>query len=297
MTRSPRGVLASLPLIALLLPSLGATTVPSDAAREIVQAERAFADSVRSLGMRDGFLAWLAPTGVLFKPGPVIGIEHHHKQPAGWSGLLTWWPVRAAISADGKLGWSTGPWAFRRDSTQRQPDANGQYLTVWRRQANGSWKVILDGGVSHPTPTIADPSLTYSNPASTPGLGSQPLAARKSLYQADASFARVAASEGVPVAISRYGADDLITLREGTRRMSGRADAQSALAGSEKRATLMSTAQHIAASGDLGYTYGTWVMGDAAAPDSCWYVHVWHRSPAATWRLAAELVMPMPKSK
>jgi ketosteroid isomerase-like protein len=157
--------------------------------------------------------------------------------------------------------------------------------------------VILDGGISHPAPGAAAGEVRFLAPVSAPGLGSRPLAARKSLYQADASFARLAATEGVPAALEHYATDDVIALREGLQRQAGRSAALAALKGRESRVQVVSTAQTIAASGDLGYTYGSWVTGAEAAPDSAWYVHVWHRGPAATWRLALQLVMPVPKPK
>ena len=56
----------------------------------------------------------------------------------------------------------------------------------------------------------------------------------------------------------------------------------------------MSNAQYVSDAGDMGYTYGSFVTGTLAEPDSAWYVHVWHRGPAATWRLAFQVVMPVP---
>jgi ketosteroid isomerase-like protein len=297
MTRVPAPLRRALPALAALLFLPSDLAASAGAAREIVEAERAFAASVRARGVRDGFLEWLAPTGIVFKPGPVIGATFYGKQPAGWNGLLDWQPAHAAISADGKLGWSTGPWTWRRDSTQKATDAHGEYMSVWRRAANGRWKVVLDGGIGHPAPAADAAPVRYSTPVQAPGLGSRPLAARKSLYQADASFARLAATEGVPAALEHYATEDLIALREGAFRHAGRAAALAALATRESRARLVSTAQHIAGSGDLGYTYGSWISGPEAAPDSAWYVHVWHRGPAATWRLALQLVMPVPVRK
>ena len=87
--------------------------------------------NVRSLGVRDGFLAWLAPTAVVFRPGPVEARRSYERLPAGWNGLLEWRPLRAAVSADGRLGWSTGPWTWKRDSTARKLDASGQVSQVW----------------------------------------------------------------------------------------------------------------------------------------------------------------------
>ena len=284
-------------LYALALTPPPVTSATADPASVIVAQERAFAATVRSLGVRDGFLDWLSNTGIVFRPGPMIGHGVYEKQPRGWNGLLAWNPVRAAISADGKLGWSTGPWTWRKDSTASQAEAHGEYVSVWRRTSEGRWRVALDCGVGHPAPVAIETTVTYSAPVPGVRLGSQPLAARQSLYQADASFARVSASESVPAALGKYGTDDVIVLREGMQRRSSRSGAQNALAGREAQAQLVSTAQYIAESGDLGYTYGTFVTGSSAAPDSAWYVHVWHRGPSATWRLACQVVMPLPAKK
>ena len=282
---------------AMLLATPGSTSASADAARDVVAAERAFAASVRSLGVRDGFLDWLSPTGIVFRPGPVIGRGVYEKQTRGWNGLLAWNPIRAAISADRKMGWSTGPWTWRTDSTATEAQGHGEYLSVWRKTADGVWKVALDCGIGHPAPVAVETTVTYSAPVPGERLGSQPLAARQSLYQADASFARASASESVPAALGKYATDDIIVMREGSLRQSGRNSALAALSGREVQARLVSTAQYIAESGDLGYTYGTFVTGSSTAADSAWYVHVWHRGPSATWRLACQMVMPLPKKK
>ena len=296
MPRSRRLLLmCSLPAVVLSAPK--PTAADADAAAAIVTAEKAFAAQVRAQGVRDGFLAWLAPTGVVFRPGPVSGVKTYEKQKPGWNGLLAWTPMHAAISADGKLGWSTGPWTFSRDSTAKKPDAHGDYMTVWRLQGDGSWKAVLDCGVSHPPPARETPAVTFGAPVPGASLGSRPLAARQSLYQADAAFAKVAGTAGVSDAIARYASDDVIVLREGDQRVTGKAAARDSIASREAMARMVSNAQSVAGSGDIGYTYGTFVTGGLADPDSAWYVHVWHRGAAAAWRLAFQVVMPVPKPK
>ncbi len=272
------------------LPQAGADPAP------VVRAEAEFARIVRGMGVRAGFLEFLAPTAVVFRPGPVNGRASYERQAGGWNGLLAWHPVHAAISADGKLGWTTGPWTWRRDSTAKKIEAHGEYMSVWRQMPDGAWKAVLDCGIGHAEPTRSDTGMHYSAPVTTGRMGSRPLAARQSLYQADASFARLCATEGVPPAIARYATDDIVLLREGAQRITGRDAARDSIAKrGEGLAKLTSNAQYIADSGDLGYTYGSFVSGTLAAPDSAWYVHVWHRGPAATWRLAFHIVMPLPK--
>jgi hypothetical protein len=57
-----RALLVALPALLLVAPR--PTSAADDPAAAIVGAERAFAAQVRSAGVRDGFLAWLAPTSV-----------------------------------------------------------------------------------------------------------------------------------------------------------------------------------------------------------------------------------------
>jgi ketosteroid isomerase-like protein len=290
-----RPVLLTAAVLALSLAAASAHTAATDAGpARIVAAERAFAARVRALGVRDGFLEWLAPTAVVFRPGPVNARTSYLKQPVGWHGLLAWSPAFAAISADGQMGWSTGPWTWRTDSTAKKLDASGEYMSVWRRQADGTWRAVLDCGIASPASSRGLDSVRTLVPQAAGRLGARPLAARQSLYQADASFARTCATDGVAAAVARTGADDLIVLREGRSRIVGRDAARDSIAAHETVAKLMSNAQYVSDAGDMGYTYGSFVTGTLAEPDSAWYVHVWHRGPAATWRLAFQVVMPVP---
>jgi ketosteroid isomerase-like protein len=64
---------------------------------------------------------------------------------------LTWKPAKAEVLAGGDVGYSTG---FS-EQRSKGPDgtirvSRGNYLTVWRRQADGSWKAVFDTGSSAP---------------------------------------------------------------------------------------------------------------------------------------------------
>jgi len=65
---------------------------------------------------------------------------------------LTWTPETAWASQSGDLGVTTGSFrSFRRNEQgEEETVATGAYITVWRRQEDGSWKVVLDGGSPDP---------------------------------------------------------------------------------------------------------------------------------------------------
>jgi ketosteroid isomerase-like protein len=122
--------------------------------RALVTSENAFAKAVQKHGVKEGFLAYLAPEAILFRPGPVQGVEWMKTRPAS-SGWLDWNPTFADASRSSDLGYTTGPWSYRPKGAKDQISAWGQYVTLWRKQPDGVWKVVFDGGISHPAPKSA----------------------------------------------------------------------------------------------------------------------------------------------
>jgi ketosteroid isomerase-like protein len=60
---------------------------------------------------------------------------------------LTWEPRRSDIAASGDLGWTTGSYVSRGVGADGQPrEAQGRYVTIWRKLPDGAWKVVMDLG-------------------------------------------------------------------------------------------------------------------------------------------------------
>lgn len=58
---------------------------------------------------------------------------------------LTWEPTEAVVSESGDLGYTVGTFEL----TMNDPDGNavtreGKYLSTWRKQEDGQWKVTVD---------------------------------------------------------------------------------------------------------------------------------------------------------
>jgi ketosteroid isomerase-like protein len=127
-----------------------AATIPRHSTESLIDAERAFsALSVKS-GMRTAFLANLADDAVMFRPGPIDARKSWLARPDE-SGILEWGPEFVELSGAEDVGFSVGPWQYR-ESTGAEPAAYGHFVTVWRRDERGDWKVVLDCGGSHPDP-------------------------------------------------------------------------------------------------------------------------------------------------
>ncbi|MGA8432958.1 MAG: DUF4440 domain-containing protein [Candidatus Sulfotelmatobacter sp.] len=62
---------------------------------------------------------------------------------------LTWTPVGADMSSSGDLGYTYGTYEFRSLGKDGKPVvSHGKYTSIWKRQKDGSYKVVLDMGNS-----------------------------------------------------------------------------------------------------------------------------------------------------
>ncbi len=279
-------------LFAFLL--VAATPLPAASPEEIVIAEHAFATDVAALGIREGFLRWLAPTGVVFRPGPVNGIKSTQATPVS-PALLSWQPAKVVMSASADLAWSTGPWSYHAVAG-REAIAWGEFVSIWRRQADGRWKVVLDAGVDHAhvnQDSVVVATQVLSDAART---GNKPLWRRQTLWQADDAYAKAAGTGGVAGAIEQFAASDIRRLRDGSMPILGVSAARDSAAARNERGVFMSLAQFISDKGDLGYTYGTFVETRGAVVDSSYYVHIWKRGATRPWELSLDLLLAQPKS-
>lgn len=128
---------------------------------KLVETERAFARMAAEKSTKEAFLHFLADDGIVFEKGPVNGKEVWSKRPES-KGLLSWEPVWADISADGSIGYTTGPWEFRSEGKGGEPAAFGQYVTIWKKQKNGEFRAVLDLGISHGKTEGKTPELQFA---------------------------------------------------------------------------------------------------------------------------------------
>jgi ketosteroid isomerase-like protein len=100
-----------------------------------------------------GFALWFADDGVALGNGapPRIGKVAITKA-ATWSPKdyqLTWTPTDAMMGPSGDMGYTWGHFEGKsRDANGNPVTSSGRYITVWRKQPDGTWKVALDAGAN-----------------------------------------------------------------------------------------------------------------------------------------------------
>jgi ketosteroid isomerase-like protein len=249
---------------------------------EVVATERGFAQMATDSTVQTAFLAWLAPDAILFRPGPVEGLAWLRANPMPADVRLEWQPAFADVSVDGSAGYTTGPWrSGRRDAS---PRGFGQYVTVWRRTADGYLAVIDFGTGGEPEATT--PDLELSPEPETSSAGTDYGSAIESVRLADEDLGLALASNGT-VAWPEYAHPAVRWLRDGAPPAIG-PDASPEDAWGRAFLTVGADA---ADSGDLAWTWGAWQpAGEARTDPSGHYLRIWRRGGDGSWRVVLEAV-------
>jgi len=289
-------------LLILLMLAAGSFAHRADAQSDLlslVETERAFARTAATKGIRDSFLAYLADDGVLFRPLPVNGKQWMSARPAR-PGLLKWEPTFAYVSRAGDLGYDTGPWEFREKGPDDKPIGHGYFVTVWKKQPDGTWKFVIDIGTSNPPPASAHQS--WQPPA---GDGKKEKAAKKvnveaeqtDLLNLDREFSKDSVAKGIVDAYLSYISDDVRFYRDGTFPVMGKEATRVALASKQGVLNWQPLKAGVSVSGDLGYTYGTYDFKGSSAedkePGNGGYARIWKKAHGK-WKVVLDILNPAP---
>ena len=123
----------------------------ADFREELLNADRAFDRETAALGL-DGWMSWFADDAQLNHRSGVIkgkaALREHYGKMIGQPGVQVHWvPLYAESSKDGSLGYTFGAAEWTITSPDGKVEKrNGNYVTVWRRMSDGTWKVVTDIG-------------------------------------------------------------------------------------------------------------------------------------------------------
>ncbi len=140
-------------LVCLFATGLRADQTVEEYKAQLLAADNAFCATSVKDGAYKAFLSVVTPdTKVLSQKtgkGPAAVTAEFMGTPP--TALLTWAPTEADAAASGDLGYTWGRWEYRDKTHDGKPvDIKGTYVTIWKRQADGTWKVVLDGGNPDP---------------------------------------------------------------------------------------------------------------------------------------------------
>ncbi len=137
------------------IPDQGPLPTFSPQVLQLLTLDGQFSQSVEK-GGGAAFASWFADDAVTLSNGkaPVLNktgiMDHARWKPEEYK--LQWTPMGGKMSDSGDMGFTWGHY----DATTYHPAGGnptvlgGRYITVWKRQADGKWKVALDASAEEP---------------------------------------------------------------------------------------------------------------------------------------------------
>ncbi len=258
-----------------------------NSAQKIYETEKAFEKMVAEKGMRDGFIEFLSPAGIMFMPDAVNGRETWQARAAS-PAALTWNPIWIDVSSNGALAYSIGNSMFRPKGKDDVDVFYGHYISIWTRQGNGEYRAALDTGINHEKPTVIP--TAWKSPK-----GSGAAKVEGTAGDHSAGFFSAVASEGVS-AYNSYLADDAFLMRDGKQPFIGRKAAVGYLKNEKSRIVFARRKSFIEA-GDLAYVNSTYLLlgksGNETERGN--FVQVW-KLIGGKWKIVADVFVPLPKA-
>jgi ketosteroid isomerase-like protein len=259
--------------------------------RTLVEAEKSFAQAASEHGIRESFLQFLANDSIIFDPAPTNGKKLYAAYDDKGKRLI-WQPIFAAISRAGDVGVTTGPWEFKKGGNGDNPAAFGQFVSIWKKQRDNSWKVAVDLGIDNPQPNDP-PGEVQLLPSESGEIASD--AAKRSLEQALKSFADEAKIDSGAAVISA-GSNDLRVFRDNSFPAAGKTAAKLMLSSDHGKMTRKSTGGGLSASSDLAYRYGSYTNEKPNIAEQGYFLSVWRLDLNRDWKLILDLQKKAPAS-
>jgi len=129
---------------------------PADEREQLLAADRAFDQATAEKGI-DGWVSFFAANGSMLAgdepavTGPEAIRAFMGPTLAQPNSSLRWQPTRAEVVVPGLLGTTAGRFERRWTDADGKPQHRmGTYVTVWKKQPGGAWKVVFDTGVPDP---------------------------------------------------------------------------------------------------------------------------------------------------
>ncbi|MDT3405193.1 DUF4440 domain-containing protein [Mucilaginibacter terrae] len=260
---------------------------------QLIAAENGFVKLAADSGVKKAFLLSLDEKSINFDNNkPVDGLTLWKASAENKKAALIWHPANAAVSAFGDMGFTMGP-AVYKPNIDSARGFNSYFFSVWKRNAAGKFKVVLDGGCRRPADAVMEAKLTDGKPLAKRPV-SKPAKSLITVDQLENSFI-TACNADAKAAYHKHMADSAWALRPGKIAGKNKTDNLTMVINpkiTECKYTFVSgeTAQ----SNDLAYAYGTVtlnIINKAGVKQAAngFYVRTWQKLNGE-WKIVGDML-------
>jgi ketosteroid isomerase-like protein len=257
------------------------------------EAERNFARSSVMIGRNAAFAEYFADESVIFTDKWITNGKQFSKDQKVSPVVLKWEPEFMDISDSRDFGISTGPWEVQEYRPNTPPLFTGYFLTVWKKESDGIWKVILDDGSTAPPLKNVNHSFSFPSGAdksirNPPVIKNELL--RKELMDRESQFASEWGKNPEAAIYMSFLTEEARVQLSGHLPTTNKDTIKVLISGLNKRMVWKPVGADAATSGDLGFTYGLLEIKGTPELTKGHWVRIWKKHNGADWRIILEMI-------
>ncbi|WP_411273782.1 hypothetical protein [Daejeonella sp.] len=282
----------TVPITLLVSITLNSFAQPSNGkVSSLVAAENYFAAKAKENGVREGFLRVSDNETLVFRPNAVNAEDFYDKKQLD-PGELLWEPSYARISRSGDWGFTTGPYIYTAFSDSSK--TYGQYLSIWRANGKGIWKLALDIGTPHPKP-IKEPRMDFTDAKDSRffrQLSPVRLKQREEMILASDRLLANAHTKSTALGYNTFLADEARLIFPGTEPIIGKENISKFIY--DQGINIFSEPAYANRSigSDLAFSYGTAQITTNTKTAKYNYVRIWESQEGFKWNVIVEMFSP-----
>lgn len=258
-------------------------TQAQNSLNELVTSERNFANYAVTHSTQEAFVNFMADDAIVFRKGQAVNALELWKSRTPDSTQLSWYPSYAAVASSGDLGCTAGPWEYRSKRSDKDATAFGHFATIWKKHADGNWKVALDLGISNEKPGIPEAGASIENTTKT--IVKKP---RIDFMAVEKNFIKSENKTGASVFAS-YLSQAVIVYRPGEQPDSSQITIKNTATNKNIKYTFTLLNGGISNTNDFGYAFGTVAFFSDNKINNGNYLRVW-RNENGRWRIILDVI-------
>jgi ketosteroid isomerase-like protein len=185
------------------------------------------------------------------------------------------------------------------NTPERKVLRGGFYFSVWKKQADGVWKVILDMGVGTPVLERREGGEAVVAPQvklKTGGKSANRETSSGEINRLEQKFSELS-EKNAAEAYGKFARDDARLHRFRILPVLGKQNVLRHVAENEARSSWKMIKSGVSEAGDFAWSYGTYkILQEARAEDKTkegYYLRVWRIADKNIWTMVAEVTNPL----
>ena len=255
--------------------------------QKIYDTEKSFEKRVAEKGIKDAFIEFLAPDGIVFTPNATNGREFW-KNRAASPAFLTWNPTFVDVSSNGAIAYSTGNSIYKAKGKDDTNSFYGEYATIWSRQPNGNYLAALDIGISHDQ---ANTETKWTSPSDS---GKEMNTQGSSAADSSTAFFEASAKQGLSKAYKTFLTEDARMLRDGKMPIIGKKNILDEYKNFKSKVNFTKSSVFIEAA-DMAYINNSYTIVDKSGKttETGNFLQVW-KLRGGKWQIVFDVFHPNP---